>query len=88
MPVGVLGLPGPTTHVSVGQAHTCARRGDGTVWCWGANSSGELGGGTTVGRLVATKSLMVNALSVAVGGVGYTCARTKTVKSPEVVYEF
>jgi alpha-tubulin suppressor-like RCC1 family protein len=29
---------------------TCARRRDGTVWCWGRNGDGELGDGTTVAR--------------------------------------
>ncbi|MGI9188353.1 MAG: RCC1 domain-containing protein [Gaiellales bacterium] len=41
-------LPGglEASHVSVGLAHACAVANDGTVWCWGANESGQLGNGT------------------------------------------
>lgn len=34
--------------VSCGQGHTCAIRDDGSLWCWGRNSSGELGLGAGV----------------------------------------
>jgi alpha-tubulin suppressor-like RCC1 family protein len=29
--------------LATGDNHTCARRQDGSVWCWGANESGQLG---------------------------------------------
>jgi len=35
-----------------GDAFTCARRQDGSVWCWGADSSGELGNGYSDGYSV------------------------------------
>ncbi len=30
--------------------HSCARRMDGTVWCWGRNDRGQLGDGTLIDR--------------------------------------
>lgn len=42
LPVQV--APGETfRRVSCGQGHTCAIRSDGTLWCWGRNTRGELG---------------------------------------------
>jgi alpha-tubulin suppressor-like RCC1 family protein len=33
------------TQVDAGQGHSCAIRTDGTLWCWGRNTEGELGQG-------------------------------------------
>jgi alpha-tubulin suppressor-like RCC1 family protein len=33
-----------------GYWHTCATRRNGSGWCWGANSFGQIGDGTTTQR--------------------------------------
>src|SRR5262249_40296759 len=55
------GTPGPVAslgevaEVAVGRAHSCARLGDGSVWCWGANDYGQLGDGTMTARVTPTR---------------------------------
>ena len=41
--------------VAVGNVSACAVATDGSVWCWGANASGQLGNGTTRSAEVVTK---------------------------------
>lgn len=36
-------LPAPVNSVSGSVGHTCATTADGVVWCWGDNSTGQLG---------------------------------------------
>jgi alpha-tubulin suppressor-like RCC1 family protein len=38
-------LTGNFTEIAVGDGHVCARKDDGTLWCWGENATGELGNG-------------------------------------------
>lgn len=49
-PVQVAALGGAVAAVAVATAHTCARRSDGTLWCWGVNWDGTVGDGTTEDR--------------------------------------
>jgi alpha-tubulin suppressor-like RCC1 family protein len=48
-PVRVMGVPtlGGMSASTGGGLHTCAKRGDGKAYCWGAGFAGELGDGTT-----------------------------------------
>lgn len=69
------------TDVTLGGRHTCALRADGTVWCWGANESGQLGDGTRTPRPApvpvrdATGEPLGSIVQLAAGGA-FTCART------------
>jgi hypothetical protein len=47
VPVQVSGHATDWATVTAGQDYTCAEKTGRTVWCWGINSSGQLGDGTT-----------------------------------------
>lgn len=61
--------------VDAGGSHTCARLSSGRVSCWGANSYGQLGDGTTTQRaLFVSVSGMFTAVRLSLGG-NHTCAQ-------------
>ena len=66
-PAAVQGLGGPAAEVSANNLFTCARRTDGTLWCWGGNTDGELGNGT---QNNSTTPVQVTALGNSVAGHG------------------
>lgn len=53
-PVDVSGLSSNVVQIATADLHACARRDDGTIACWGSNSHGQLGDGTTIGPKGAT----------------------------------
>ncbi|PKN26695.1 MAG: hypothetical protein CVU65_04900 [Deltaproteobacteria bacterium HGW-Deltaproteobacteria-22] len=66
--------------VSAGGNHTCARRSDDTVWCWGDNTYGQLGDATLFPRLtpvqvkgVGGAGFLGGIVSLHAGG-SHTCA--------------
>lgn len=73
VPLPVVPL-GPAVELSAGQNHTCAVRPDHTVWCWGANSFGQLGDGTDTDRTQPVRvSSLEDVVAVRAGGE-HTCA--------------
>lgn len=56
-----------------GTTSACAVRVDGTLWCWGANDSGQLGNGTTDRSLVPTRVDQTRSWSGVEVGVGFAC---------------
>lgn len=77
LPVRAKGLDSGVVAVAVGtteafEAHSCALRASGQVLCWGFNSSGELGDGTTTNHPVPTPVVGLGAGSGVVAiAVGY-----------------
>ena len=45
-----------TENVATGGSFACMARSDGTIWCWGANGSGQLGDATTTPRATPAQS--------------------------------
>lgn len=74
-PAPVVGLPNGVTSLAAGGQHTCARLQSGAVFCWGANSSGQLGnGGNTASSTPVAVSGLAGAATALVAGRAHTCA--------------
>jgi alpha-tubulin suppressor-like RCC1 family protein len=75
VPGEVVGLGGAAVAVSVGQDFTCVLMADGTVRCFGANTSGELGAGLLEARhRPVDAALGVQAARAIEGGFTHACA--------------
>jgi alpha-tubulin suppressor-like RCC1 family protein len=76
VPVTVTGLVGVDS-IAAGESHTCARVGDETagygVECWGLNSSGQLGDGTTQDRSAPVAVAGLPSVRAVVAGLKHTC---------------
>jgi alpha-tubulin suppressor-like RCC1 family protein len=68
---------GGVVQISAGQEFVCALRDDDSVWCWGANESGQLGTGTYLSGGVETSAVLVSGLGDAAQvttGASHACA--------------
>ncbi len=74
-PVAVTGLESGIQKVVAGWSNTCAITDEGGVVCWGRNTSGQLGNGTTIDSAVpvSVTGLSSGARALAVGRY-HTCA--------------
>ncbi len=74
-PSQVVGLESGVLDIAAGGNHSCALLGNGAIRCWGRNSNGQLGDGTTDERLIPVAVLDLPATPKAlVGGEAHTCA--------------
>ena len=78
-PVQVIGL-GNAVSVSVGShgsqsldGHSCALIDDGTIWCWGGNSCGQLGDGSSANQLTPVQVVGVASAVDVAAGKNHTC---------------
>ncbi len=85
-PVEVGGLSGVVA-VAGGGLHSLAVKGDGTVWAWGQNASGQLGDGTTTDRATPLQvSGLSGVVAVAAGWENFQRAHSLAVKSDGTVW--
>jgi alpha-tubulin suppressor-like RCC1 family protein len=60
--------------VSAGGRHSCAALRDGTAWCWGKNSQGQLGDGTQQDRLRPVMVANLRQVRSVHAGAEHSCA--------------
>ena len=77
-PVQVDGLDSDVVAVTAGSTHTCAVTSGGDAFCWGSNSDGRLGDGTTDDRAPPTSvaGLADTPIVAISAGFNHTCALT------------
>ena len=60
--------------LAAGNAHTCALLADGTVQCWGRNTTGQLGNNNTVNTSQPVQVSGLTGVKAIAAGLSHTCA--------------
>jgi len=78
-PVDVAGLNSGVIALTTGLGHTCALMNSGGIKCWGDNSSGELGDGTTTQRLTPVNVVGLSGdVTAIMTSIYHSCALTSS----------
>ena len=79
VPTAVVGLPAPAVGISAGAKHTCAVLDTGALYCWGSNTTQQLGDGTVTSRPQPTQVYgLSSGIAAVAAGSWHTCAMTTT----------
>ncbi|MEZ4736825.1 MAG: CARDB domain-containing protein [Caldilineaceae bacterium] len=68
-PVPVVGLSSGVKAVAAGGSHTCALRQDNSLTCWGDNTYGQIGDGTTTHRSTPVEIIAGGVSAIALGSI-------------------
>jgi len=72
-PAQVTGLSG-VAELRAGEGHTCARKMDNTLWCWGHNEHGQLGNGSSTSSATPVQVTGITNVLHFDAGRMHTCA--------------
>ena len=73
-PLEAIAATSDVTSVSAGDNHTCALI-KGGLYCWGSNTYGELGDGSSIDKYIPTQVFPVNTgMSAVISGGNHTCS--------------
>lgn len=73
-PTPVSGLSSGVVAIAAGGLHTCAVTGVGDLFCWGENSSGQVGDNSTNFRVTPTRVPVPEAVAAVALGASHSCA--------------
>src|SRR5581483_5698270 len=69
---------GHLTAIAAGAAHSCARRDDGAILCWGDDSSGQLGRGGAAAVNAVPMPAAISSVAAIAAGAHHTCVALTT----------
>jgi alpha-tubulin suppressor-like RCC1 family protein len=73
VPTPVMGIASAATASAAGYAFSCAVLASGGVMCWGDNSNGQLGDGTTTAHLTAAPVSAITSATAIAAGDNHVC---------------
>ena len=82
-PLAVQGIDSHVVSVSVSDTHVCVVTNKAEIWCWGSNTSGQIGIGSTSASSIPTKVPAVRDVASAIAGFQRTCVLHTTGGYPE-----